>query len=65
MNIQCKCKGCKYRRLGCHTICSEYKKFKKEREIIKQQIKLEDNYIYRESYEKQYIKNLKDKCKRR
>jgi len=66
INIECKCKGCKYRRLGCHTICSEYKKFQKECAIArhKEHAYMSSSVIlHSDAWEKQYIKYLKNKNK--
>lgn len=36
MNIPCPCKNCVDRKLGCHSICEDYKDFKEELELKKE-----------------------------
>lgn len=38
--INCKCKGCEKRRVGCHDKCEDYISFKKESSVEKKKMRL-------------------------
>lgn len=38
-NINCNCKGCKNRFIGCHGSCEEYARFKKKTEELNKYIR--------------------------
>ena len=39
------CRDCKKRHLGCHSHCESYLKFKKELELVKNELEEENKYI--------------------
>jgi hypothetical protein len=57
--IKNTCKDCKCRRLGCHAICSEYKKFKEQMDQIhkakESENKIKNDIV--EGYKKYYKSN--------
>lgn len=55
--MQCPCRYCDKRKVGCHVYCKEYKLFEEERVAVRKKIKLEslaerDSYIRYERYRK-------------
>ena len=53
--MQCNCKDCKKREIGCHGKCEEYKRFYKERRDINEKRRKINSIIYKDcSYNRGY-----------
>ena len=65
--MECKCKNCTERHLGCHDKCEDYKKFRKECdkriENRNKQRKLNDYFLPRIQIEQAYSRGVHSKFK--
>ena len=53
--MQCNCKDCKKREIGCHGKCEEHKRFYKERRDINEKRRKINSIIYKDcSYNRGY-----------
>jgi len=41
MKNDCKCKDCKRRKVGCHSTCVDYKRYRMELDKINKKIKMQ------------------------
>ena len=61
--MECKCKGCEERFVGCHAQCEDYKNYQKEWNAHKQKIKDAKNKDkeYREHKHKHIVREMRRK----
>lgn len=62
--LKVPCKDCKKRKLGCHSVCKDYKEFRKLKDIENQEAR-EGRLMAKASYSaKEYRDNFKNRFKR-
>jgi hypothetical protein len=57
--LNCSCKDCKYRRVGCHAICKKYKDYIIQLKQIKKYSREDKFKLHTEGYYNSFIKYSK------
>ena len=57
--LNCPCKDCNYRRIGCSAICKEYKNYMVEYNKAKEYLKLYNRSVHTEGYYNSFIRDNK------